>query len=101
MKTLIKGLHIWNLPTVRMTFIITDTIQKCSNMNITEHVIIKRMEAAKNMLKYSDYSFSEIFDILHFSSYSHFARTFRKYFHTSPKKYRQERTTDICAHIVW
>ncbi|MBO4866729.1 MAG: helix-turn-helix domain-containing protein [Ruminococcus sp.] len=55
---------------------------------LTEYVILKRMEAAENMLKYSDFSLSEISDILNFSSYSHFARTFRKYYDTSPKEYR-------------
>jgi AraC-like DNA-binding protein len=55
---------------------------------LTEYVILKRMEAAENMLKYSDFSLSEISDILYFSSYSHFARTFRKYYDTSPKEYR-------------
>ncbi|MBQ7186195.1 MAG: helix-turn-helix domain-containing protein [Ruminococcus sp.] len=59
-----------------------------TGMNITEYVIVKRMEAAENMLKYSDYTLNEISDILHFSSYSHFARTFRKYYNTSPKEYR-------------
>lgn len=56
--------------------------------NITEHIKIKRMETAENMLRFSDFTLSEISDILHFSSYSHFARLFRKYYGTSPKKYR-------------
>lgn len=59
-----------------------------TGMNITEYVIVKRMETAENMLKYSDYPLTEISDILHFSSYSHFARTFRKYYNMSPKVYR-------------
>lgn len=59
-----------------------------AGQNITDYVIQKRMEAAENMLKLSDFSLSEISDILHFSSYSHFARMFRKYYGTSPKKYR-------------
>lgn len=59
-----------------------------TGVNISEYVISKRMEAAENMLKYSEYSLSEISDILHFSSYSHFARTFRRYYDTSPKEYR-------------
>ena len=59
-----------------------------TGFNITEYVILKRMETAENMLKYSDYSLTEISDILNFSSYSHFARTFRKYYNTSPKVYR-------------
>lgn len=57
-------------------------------VNLTEYVILKRMEAAQNMLKYSDFSLSQISDILHFSSYSHFARTFRKHCDLSPKEYR-------------
>lgn len=57
-------------------------------VSLTEFVILKRMEAAENMLKYSDLSLSEISDILHFSSYSHFARTFRKHYNTSPKEFR-------------
>ncbi|MCM1507997.1 MAG: AraC family transcriptional regulator [Ruminococcus flavefaciens] len=60
-----------------------------TGVSITEYVILKRMEAAENMLKYSEYSLTDISDFLHFSSYSHFARTFRKYYKTSPKEYRK------------
>lgn len=59
-------------------------------VSVTDYVIAKRMEAAENMLRFSDFTLSEISDILHFSSYSHFARTFRKYYGTSPKRYRDE-----------
>ncbi len=59
-----------------------------TGVTLTEYVILKRMEAAENMLKYSDFSLSDISDILNFSSYSHFARTFRKQYNTSPKEYR-------------
>lgn len=61
-----------------------------TGVNITEYITSKRMETAENMLRYSDFSLSEISDILNFSSYSHFARTFRKYYNTSPQKYRNE-----------
>ncbi len=61
-----------------------------TGVNISEFVILKRMEAHENMLKFSDYSLTEISDILSFSSYSHFARTFRRYHSTSPKKYRDK-----------
>ena len=57
-------------------------------VSISEYVILKRLEAAKNMLRFSDYELSQISDILHFSSYSHFARTFRRYYDMSPGKYR-------------
>ena len=59
-----------------------------TGVSITEYIIRKRMEAAENMLKYSDYSLTEISDFLNFSSYSHFAKTFRKYYNASPKEYR-------------
>ena len=68
-----------------------------TGVSITEYVILKRMEAAENMLKYSDYSLTEIADLLHFSSYSHFAKTFRKYYHSSPKEYRNKEF----RHIEW
>ena len=55
---------------------------------LSEYVLLKRMEAAENMLKYSDFSLSDISEILHFASYSHFAKIFRKYYNTSPKAYR-------------
>ena len=59
-----------------------------AGMNLTQYVTKKRMEAAENMLRISDFSLAEISDILHFSSYSHFARTFRKYYAMSPRQYR-------------
>ena len=59
-----------------------------AGLNITDYVIIKRMEAAENMLRLSAFSLAQISDILHFSSYSHFARTFRRHFGMSPKQYR-------------
>ncbi len=59
-----------------------------TGMSISGYVIMKRVEAAENMLRFSDFTLSGISDILHFSSYSHFARTFRKYCGVSPKEYR-------------
>lgn len=66
-------------------------------MRFTEYVQYKRMETASNMLKFSDLPLSEISDILHFSSYSHFASVFRKHYGMSPKQYRNRycRSTTI------
>lgn len=64
--------------------------KKETGMNLNEYITRKRMEAAENMLKYSEYSLSDIGEYLNFSSYSHFARVFRKYFGVSPKEYRRE-----------
>lgn len=57
--------------------------------SISSYITEKRMETAKNMLKHSNYSLSDIGEFLNFSSYSHFARVFRKYYNTSPKEYRR------------
>ncbi|MBR0119007.1 MAG: helix-turn-helix domain-containing protein [Eubacterium sp.] len=57
-------------------------------IGIAAYVTKRRMEAAENMLKYSDFSLSEISDILHYASYSHFARVFRQFHNMSPKEYR-------------
>lgn len=54
-----------------------------------EYITDRRMEAAENMLIYSEYSLSEIAEILIFSSYSHFARVFRAYHNQSPKEYQR------------
>jgi len=47
-----------------------------------------RVEAAKNMLKYSDYSFSDISNYLCFTSHSYFIKIFKSYVHMTPKEYR-------------
>ena len=48
------------------------------------------MEAAQNMLKFSDYTYAEISAILAFSSQSHFIRVFRKQTGYTPKEYRNK-----------
>lgn len=50
----------------------------------------KKIELAKNLLKYSDYSMIEIANILSFSSQSHFIQQFRESEGITPKKYREK-----------
>ena len=47
---------------------------------ISQYITDKRMEAAENMLKYSEYSFDEIAQILAYRSQSHFSKVFKKTF---------------------
>ena len=61
---------------------------------ITEYIIEKKLEAACNMLRFSDRKISEIADHLHFGSVSHFSLVFRRKKGQSPTAYRrkQQRT---------
>lgn len=59
-----------------------------TGVSISEYILSKRMEAAKNMLKFSEYSYSEIAATLAFSSQSHFSRAFKKQTGYTPKAYR-------------
>lgn len=68
---------------------------------VSGYITAKRLEAAENMLRYSDYSCLEISDYLCFSSESHFIQVFRKHTGYTPKCYRDRffrtRQGDRCA----
>lgn len=57
---------------------------------ITEYIIDKKLEAACNMLLFSDRKISEIADQLHFGSVSHFSLAFKRKKGQSPREYRRE-----------
>lgn len=56
---------------------------------ITEYISNVKIEAACNMLKYSDRKIQEISEYLHYGSVSHFSIAFRKKMNLSPKQYRE------------
>lgn len=56
--------------------------------NITSYILESRISTAKNMLKYTNYSFVEISNALAFSSQSYFGQQFKKITGYSPKQYR-------------
>ncbi len=58
-------------------------------LTVSGYITAKRVEAASNMLKFSDYSCIEISDYLCFSSESHFIQVFRKHTGYTPKNYRE------------
>ena len=55
----------------------------------SDYVLQRRIETAQNMLRYSDYSSTEISEILAFSSQSYFIRCFRKRVGMTPSEYRR------------
>lgn len=63
--------------------------RKETGVTVSDYVLEKRMEAAQNMLKYSDYTYAEISACLAFSSQSHFSRCFKKKTGHTPSEYRR------------
>ena len=62
-----------------------------TNMTVTEYIISKKIETARNMLKNSDYPIVWISETLAFPSQSYFTRVFTRYCKLSPARYRQQR----------
>lgn len=60
-----------------------------TDKNVGEYIIECRMREAKNLLRYTDMSLTEISDYLHFANQPYFQNTFKKYFGVTPAKYRQ------------
>ena len=56
---------------------------------IVEYILNVKIEAACNMLKYSDRQVNEIADYLSFGSLSYFSRIFKKKMGVSPQQYRK------------
>ncbi len=62
---------------------------KETGISIGNYILYKRVETARNMLKYSDYSLDEISNYLAFSSTSHFISIFKKLEGLTPGQYRK------------
>lgn len=56
----------------------------------SEYIIKKKIEAAADMLHYSEYSATEIGYYLAFSTHSHFIKAFKRYMGITPGKYRAQ-----------
>lgn len=59
-------------------------------MPISKYITLQKIEKAKNLLSYSDYSLTAIANYLAFSSQSHFIQVFEKYVGMTPHKYRNK-----------
>lgn len=62
--------------------------KKETGRSVSDYIQYKKIETAKRMLIYSDYSVSEIAAILAFPSHSYFSELFRKDTKLSPLQYR-------------
>lgn len=72
--------------------------KKEKGVTVQQYIRSRRIEAAKNMLLYSDYSATEISAFLSFSSTSHFIRIFREETGMTPKQYQQK---NFRRHTKW
>lgn len=58
-------------------------------MTISEYIIQKKLQAAGNMLLYSEFTCAEISEYLAFASNSYFSKCFRERYGMSPSEYRR------------
>ena len=63
-----------------------------TGMAFSDYVSQQKIEAAASLLRYSDYSDSEISSLFCFSSQSYFIKIFRKYMGMTPKAYKKQYT---------
>ena len=64
--------------------------------SVSAYICKKKIDMAKNLLRFSDYSMIDIASRLSFSSQSHFIQKFREYVGMTPKKYR-----DLNYMVQW
>ena len=64
--------------------------RKEMGITVSQYISQKRVEAAENLLKYSDYSCIEISNYLCFNSESYFIQVFKSYTKMTPKEYRDK-----------
>ena len=66
------------------------SFKKETGVSVSTYIREQKIEVAKNLLRFSDYSMIEIANRLSFSSQSHFIQQFRECVGVTPKKYRDE-----------
>lgn len=70
--------------------------KKETGMAVSKYIMEQKIEMAKNLLRFSEYTMIDIANRLSFSSQSHFIKQFREVMGMTPKKYR-----DIYYKIQW
>ena len=79
---------------------LSDKFSREAGMTIQKYTKYQRLEAAANMLVYSDTGIGDIAEYLHFSSQSYFGVCFKDYYHMTPAKYRERhRVIDFNAKV--
>lgn len=63
--------------------------KESEGIGLSQYIIREKITRARNLLTYSDYSYSEIASYLGFASQSHFGTHFRKITGYTPRQYRE------------
>lgn len=63
--------------------------REVTGYTVNEYINTNRIQKAKHLLQHSDYSITEISDLLGFENISYFERVFKKHTETTPLKYRK------------
>lgn len=71
------------------------------NISIKEYTLKKRIDASQNMLKYSDYTISQISYYFCFCTQSHFTEIFKKYTGETPSSYRKKNKKNKPHDYSW
>lgn len=58
-------------------------------ISLSEYIRIQKIDKAKNLLRFSDYTYIEISNYLAFVSQSHFIMVFKQYEGVTPREYRE------------
>ena len=82
-----------------IAFFIADFLKE-TGITIKDFITDAKIRTAENMLRYSDFSYSDISHTLGFSSQSAFISVFKKANGITPKKYREQHyVSDVLTKI--
>lgn len=79
---------------------LSELFKKETNQTVSDYITSRRMEAAKNMLLYSELSYAEIASILAFSSQSYFTKVFHQTYELTPKEYKNRYFRSEYMHSI-
>ena len=68
---------------------LSELFHKSEHIPLKDYIQREKIHLAKNLLIYSNYSYSEIATYLGYSSQSHLGKQFKKYTEMTPRKYRE------------
>jgi AraC-like DNA-binding protein len=69
---------------------LSSLFKKEVGVSLPEYVQRSKIDEAKSLLTFSDYSISKISSLLNYNDQSHFTKTFKKFTGITPKQYKNQ-----------